>query len=73
MESGGQELFRTNKEHKKEAGGSKYSFKKEVVVNSLAVYWQPRERNIYRCCSYYFYFYSYFPLLLFQRLQFRGR
>ena len=40
-------VIRTNKEHK---GGddSKYSFKKEVKVDSLAVYWQPQEKNIYR-------------------------
>ena len=43
-------VIRTNKEHR---GGeeSKHSFKKEVKVDSLAVYWQPQEkdRNIYRC------------------------
>ena len=40
-------VIRTNKEHK---GGddSKHSFKKEVKVDSLAVYWQPQEKNIYR-------------------------
>ena len=34
-------VIRTNKEHK---GGddSKHSFKKEVKVDSLAVYWQPQ-------------------------------
>ena len=45
-------VIRTNKEHR---GGeeSKHSFKKEVKVDSLAVYWQPQEkdRNIYRCKS----------------------
>ena len=41
-------VIRTNKEHK---GGedSKHSFKKEVIVDSLAVYWQPQEGQIYRC------------------------
>ena len=41
-------VIRTNKEHK---GGedSKHSFKKEVKVGSLAVYWQPQEGQIYRC------------------------
>ena len=40
-------VIRTNKEHK---GGeeSKHSFKKEVKVDSLAVYWQPHEQQIYR-------------------------
>ena len=43
-------VIRTNKEHK---GGdnSKHSFKKEVKVDSLAVYWQPQEKNIYRLAS----------------------
>jgi vacuolar protein sorting-associated protein 13A/C len=43
-------VIRTNKEDVK--AGGKHSFKKEVVVSSLAVYWQPREKNIYSKKSY---------------------
>ena len=35
----------TNKDH----NGGEDSFKKEVQVDSLAVYWQPQEGQIYRC------------------------
>ena len=41
-------VIRTNKEHRGEEE-SKHSFKKEVKVDSLAVYWQPQEQHIYRC------------------------
>lgn len=38
-------VIRTNKEDLK--GEGKHSFRKEVVVSSLAVYWTPRESHVY--------------------------